>query len=171
MIVATGDLLKPMHVDTFITIDGVLVFMALVFIGWAGLIAWKWKQAADLSREVYRVKREAGELGAHVGEEAFHKGYMQAERPRAMSYFFLGAVASTLSIPPLMGVFSRAWYEIWTLTGRYAPAAAGTLIHTFSLFVFSMLVMIVILWFAMRRYHTYPQPDLRDVVAELNGEE
>lgn len=159
-----------MHVDTFFTLEGVFTFMALLFAGWAGLIAWRWKEAARLSREVYRVKRDAGELKAHVDEEAFHKGYMRAERPRAMGYFFLGAVASAVSIPPLMGVFSRAWYEIWTLTGRYAPAAAGTLVHTFSLFVFSMLVMIVILWFAMRHYHMHPQPDLRDIVRELNGE-
>ncbi|NBC21624.1 MAG: hypothetical protein GVY06_11370 [Alphaproteobacteria bacterium] len=159
-----------MEVDTLITLEGVLAFMALVFIGWAGLIAWRWREAAKLSREVYKVKRDAGELKPHVKEEAFHAGYMRAERPRAMGYFFLGAVASAVSIPPLMGVFTRAWYEIWTLTGRHPPAAEGTLIHTFSLFVFSMLVMIAILWFTMRRYHTHPQPDLRDVVRELNGD-
>lgn len=159
-----------MYVDTFFTIEGVLAFMALLFTGWAGLIALRWKQAADLSREVYRIKRDYGELQPHVDEESFHKGYMRAERPRAMGYFFLGALASAAAIPPLMSVFSRAWYEIWTLTGRYAPAAAGTLIHTFALFVFSMLVMIAILWFAMRHYHMNPQPDLRDVVRKLNGE-
>lgn len=159
-----------MHVDTFFTIEGVLAFMALLFTCWAGLIAWRWKQAADLSREVFQIKRDAGELESHVDEESFHKGYMRAERPRAMGYFFLGAVASAVSIPPMMGVFSRAWYEIWTLTGRYAPAAVGTLIHTFALFVFSMVVMITILWFAMRHYYTHPQPDLRDIVRQLNGE-
>ncbi len=159
-----------MQLDTLFTVPQMVAFLLVVFALWGSFLSWKWWQTVSQAELIYMTKRELGELRADVSLEDFRKGYIQAESPRAQSYFLASALASAILIPPLMTVFSRLWYEIWSLTGRFEPAANGTLIHTFALFVFSMLVMITILYFAMKRYHTVRQPRLRDVMRELNGE-
>lgn len=149
-------------------VETVILLAALGFAAWGCVLAWRWKSARDFAPQVYAAKRKDGELADHVSETDFVVSYMRAEAPRAPLYFFTTALLTAISIPPLMGVFSWVWHQIWLVAGQYEPVATGRMVHTFGLFVFSMLVMIGLLAFAMRRYYVTAPPDLRNAIKHLN---
>lgn len=149
-------------------VETVLLLAGLGFAAWGALLAWRWKSARNFAPQVYAAKRKQGELDAHVGEAEFVEAYMRAEAPRAPLYFFSAALASAILIPPMMGVFSWVWHQIWLVTGQYEPVATGRMVHTFALFVLSMLVMIGLLALSMRRYYLTAPPDLKKAIKQLN---
>lgn len=158
-----------MRLQPLFEVSGIIWFLAFVFLAWGALLLWQWLSTRALAPKVFAAKRDQGELKPHVDEATFNRAFLAAEAPRRSTYFFASAFVCALALPPLMSVFSRAWYEIWTLSGRFEPAANGTLVYTFCLFLFSMAVMIAVLYITMRRYYSTPQTDLREAIRDLNG--
>lgn len=149
-------------------VEMAFLLAAVGFAFWGALLAWRWKSARDFAPSVYAAKREQGELEPHVDETAFAAHYVSAEGPRAATYMFSTALACTVSIPPLMGVFSAVWHQVWMWTGQWEPVARGMMVHIFALFLFSMVIMIAVLAFAMRRYHMKAPPSLKKAIDHLN---
>ena len=147
----------------------VIWFLVAVFAAWGAFILWRWWQARQEAPVVYAAKRAHGELADHVDEETFIAAYRAAEFPRRHAYIFGAGVLCFIALPPLTAVFSRAWYEIWTLAGRFEPAANGTMVYTFAMFLFCMVVMIGVLYFTLKHYYTNPPDDLRQAIRKLNG--
>ena len=158
-----------MRLEPLFEAQHVLIFLLIVFLAWGALLAWQWMQTKTLARDVYEAKREQGELSSHVGEEDFVSAFVAAEAPRRGLYFFSAALVCALAIPPAMTLFSRLWYEVWTLTGRFEPAANGTLVYTFATFVFCMCLMVCVLYITMQRFYALQPPDLKDAISTLNG--
>lgn len=157
-----------MRIQPLFEVGGLYAFLALALLGWGAMLAYQWRSTWRLSDEVYDARREQGALAPHVERDAFRRAYMTAEAPRRTLYMFIAALVCTLALPPLMLMFSEVWYVIWTWTGRFEPAANDTMIHTFGLFVFSVGVMIGVLWLALSRYYSNLPPVLEDEVAKLN---
>ncbi len=165
-----------MRPDTFAILPNLHVswviglFVAGV-LAWGAVIAWRWRQAHRESGAVYAARRAQGELAPHVDEAAFRAAYIRAEAPRGAAYFYVTALGCGLVVPPVMGVFTSLWREVWTLTGGWPPTAPGTMVHTFGLFLAVMGTMIAIAAFAMHRYHTRTPPTLRQAIGTLNATE
>jgi len=157
-----------MNQEILIQLSTILTVLGLAFALWAGVIAYRLYQARKQVGPVFSALRERGELAGHVPEETFRRAYLAAESPRGGVYTLACALLCTVAIPPMMAVFSEVWHEIWLLTGRFQPAARGTLVYTFSLFLMSMGVMIAVLWFGLRRYHMRRPKDLRRAIRDLN---
>ncbi len=157
-----------MNQDVLIQPTTILTVLGVAFGLWAGVIAYRVYQARRQVGPVYTALRERGELAGHVGEPAFRRAYLAAEGPRGGIYTLVCALLCTVAIPPMMAVFSQVWHEIWLMTGRFQPAARGTLVYTFSLFLMSMGIMITVLWVGLRRYYMRRPKDLRRAVRDLN---
>lgn len=159
-----------MNTDTLIQLPVLLTALLVLYLLWGGFLAWRWRATQRLGADVYAAKREQGELKPDVSAAAFLPAFMASEGPRAPTYFFLSALACTLALPPLMAGFGLLWEAVWQGTGAWPPTGPGTLVHTFSLFLFSMGVMIGVLAFAMRRYHLNAPPNLKRAIDDLNGD-
>lgn len=147
----------------------VVWFLIGVFALWGLFILWRWWQARREAPIVYAAKRKHGELADHVDEATFVSAYRAAEFPRRHAYVYAAGLLCFVGIPPLAAVFSQAWYEIWTLAGRFEPVANGTMVYTFALFLFCMAVMIAVLYVVLRHYYTNPPDDLNQTIRKLNG--
>ena len=147
----------------------VVWFLVAVFAAWGLFIAWRWWQARREAPIVYAAKRQHGELADHVDEDTFIAAYRSAEFPRRHVYIFAAGILCFVALPPLTLVFSHAWREIWTLAGRFEPAANGTMVYTFAMFLFCTAVMIAVLYVALKHYYTHLPDDLNQVIRKLNG--
>lgn len=165
------DMEKPslMRLDPVYEVPDLLILLPLLFLAWGGFIAWRWYRTYKSADAFYALKQQQGELSGTVSAEDFRAGYLAAEAPRAATYAFVSALLVAVLIPPGIALFSRLWYEIWTLTGRYEPTATGTMIHTFGTFLFCVALMVAVLYLSMKRYYSNLPPRLSDVIRQLNG--
>ncbi|MEM0985909.1 MAG: hypothetical protein AAGJ32_06665 [Pseudomonadota bacterium] len=162
-----------MRQDTFailpnLHVGWVVVLFFGIFLVWGAVLTWRWSTTRSDAARVYAARMEQGALAEHVTQDAFENAYLQSEAPRGATYFFAAALLVGLVVPPVMMVFSRLWFEIWTLAGRWPPTAPGTMVHTFGMFLAMMAAMIAIAAFAMRRYHMRTPLNLRQAIDALN---
>lgn len=141
--------------------------IVLAVIAWGGHLAWRWKQTRDFAPRLLALRKESGELPAHVDEKEFTDLYMRAEGPRATTYIYACAAFLTVGLPPLSSVFNAVWDTLWRLTGGSPVFEQGTLIHTFSFFLAFMGLAILVLAIALRRYYTLTPPNLRQIIRNL----
>lgn len=160
-----------MRLDPVFEVPHVIAIAVIGFLLWAALLAWRWWNARNFAVDVYDAKRSQGELDAKVSEEAFRAAYLRAEAPIGETHIFGAALVCTLIIPPLISVFTRLWYEVWTLAGRFEPAATGTMVHTFGTFLFCMCIMVAVLYAALKRHYNNLPPSLNEAIRALNKAE
>lgn len=134
---------------------------------WAALLVWRWKMARDFAPELFAARKASGEMPDDVSEAEFVDLYLRGEGPRAGTYLFACAAFMMVTLAPFSAAFNTIWTTLWRLAGGPLEFEAGTLIHTFSFFVFMMALMIGVLAFALRRYYTLMPPDLKQILRDL----
>ncbi|MEM9739061.1 MAG: hypothetical protein AAF829_04270 [Pseudomonadota bacterium] len=160
-----------MRFDNFISVEWMLVAMVLGILGWGSVLALRWWQTISEADDIYARKRELGELLPHVELDDFKPAYIAAEAPVKGTHMFAAAATSMVLMPLGVWFFSALWYEIWLLAGRIEIAANGTMIHTFSTFVFIMGIMIAVLYFSMKRHYENLPQSLSAAIRRLNAGE
>jgi hypothetical protein len=146
-----------------------LIILFLILLGWGLHLAWRWKEARDFSVDLLAAKQTDGSLPKDVEAAEFTDLYLRSEGPRAATYIYTCAVLVAVLIAPFTTLMNTIWLAVWRATGNNPVFGTGTMIHTFSMFLFIMGLMVGLLAVAMRRYYALAPPTLKQVERDLRG--
>ena len=142
----------------------------LALIGWGVWLRVRWRDMPDLADTVYEERIKSGEIPKKITREAFTAAFIESEGPRRETYRWAAAISSLLLLPVLVRIFNLIWNAFWAIAGKPPVFSEGYMIHTFCTYLFAMGVVIMILYFTMRRYYQSAPPSLKAQIRKLTGD-
>ena len=144
--------------------------MIIAMIVWGIWLRNRWQEMPELADIVYDERIKSGELPKKVQREDFTSAFIETEGPRRETYRWVAAITSVFALPLLVRSFNGIWNFFWHILGRPPVYEQGYMLHTFCTFLFAMGVIILILFFTMRRYFRAAPRSLKAQVRDLVGE-
>lgn len=153
------------------TIISILYFgMLAMTIGWALVLAWRWKTMPAFAGEVYDSNVEKNLLSDKIDRDEYIRSYVRAEFPRIGVFRCATAFVSLIMLPVLVSFFGGILETIWRWLGiGFGPYGLGQIAQDFILVMLIMGSFALLLYLVTAYYYRNIPPSLSQEIKRLEG--
>jgi len=152
-------------------IVSVLYFgMLAMVVGWAIILAWRWRTLPSFAAEVYDSNVEKDLLSSQINRDDYIESYVRAEWPRAGAFRCVTAFISLLLLPVLVSIFGDVLETLWRWAGiGFGPYGIGQILQDFVLVLVVMALFAGLLYLVTGYYYRTAPPTLTQEIKRLEG--
>lgn len=135
-----------------------VTLLVLVFLGWAGVIFFQFRQTKTEALAVFEAEKSRGEIGADEDFAPYERAYLLTSPLRLAVYRWVSGIAAIIAFLVTIIIASYIWARLYYLNDRPDWMTEGELVHSFCLALCGMGALVFVAWVFVRRFHSHKPP-------------